>query len=351
MTLEEKIKSEIKENGHVSVDRFMEIALFDKDKGYYIKKNPIGVESDFITSPEISVLFGEILGLFVVNQIREKLQRFDKINLIELGAGKGTLLNDILNLLYKFPDIYQKINAYILDINEVLVEIQKQTLINHKDRIKWIGNLDEISSPSPHIYICNEFFDALPIKQFIKSDGEIKERVIKLDNEQNFILDEISTSAPDIILNDAEDYNENQVIEYSHDSIKFMEQISNNLLKNKGFSVLIDYGHIDFVSGDTLQSIQSHKYNNIFKNIGDADLTAHVNFRMLYNTALRLGLKDLFVTSQAEFLKSMGIIQRAEVLAEKMSDKQKIDLFIRLNRIIDNTQMGDLFKVFVAENF
>jgi len=180
MIIEDKIKKVIRDNGYITVDGFMNIALFDKDDGYYIKKNPIGANQDFITAPEISGIFGECLAGFITIKIQENLKNSGKINLIELGAGRGTLLRDILDTISKFNDIYQRIGCYILDVNEELVEIQKKTLINHADKIKWVKNINE-SGDRPSIFIANEFFDALPIKQFIKLNSEIKERVIKFD--------------------------------------------------------------------------------------------------------------------------------------------------------------------------
>ncbi len=351
MTLEDKIKNEIRNRGHITVDNFMEIALFDKDGGYYIKKNPIGINSDFITSPEISVLFGEILGAFIVKQIQDNLQRYDRINLIELGAGKGTLLNDILNLISKFPDIYQKINCYILDINPILVENQRKILINHINIVNWINSLQEIGGPSPHIYIANEFFDALPVKQFLKTDSGIRERVVMLDKGEKLVFSAIATLPPKIIVSDSEDHEEGAIMEYSPLSVQFMQEISENLLKHKGFAVIIDYGYSGFITGDSLQSVAKHGFNDIFNNIGDADITAHVNFRMLYNVALNAGLESLYLYNQSEFLKSMGIIQRAEILAKKMDEKQKIDLFMRVNRLVNLHEMGELFKFMIAEKF
>ena len=349
--LEEKIRDSIKKNGFITIDSFMSTSLFDKDDGYYIKKNPIGRTSDFITSPEISVLFGETLAAFIVKQIEDKLKNNQKINLIEIGAGKGTLLNDILNFLSKFNDIYQKINAYILEINPVLVEIQKQTLINHNDIIKWLNDLSEIDSVSPHIYICNEFFDALPVKQFVKQGDHILERVIRLDEKNNFIFDAVDTNPPEIIINDLDDYEDKAIIEYSEDSVSFMRQICNAIFKHKGFAIILDYGYADFVTGDTLQSIYQHEYNDIFKNIGNADLTTHVNFRLLYHTAMNCGIKDLYLQTQSDFLDSMGIRVRAENISRKLEEKEKNDLFMRVNRLINSTHMGTLFKCMVAEKF
>jgi NADH dehydrogenase [ubiquinone] 1 alpha subcomplex assembly factor 7 len=350
MTAEAKIREEINNSGFITVDRFMEIALFDEEFGYYRKKNPIGIESDFITSPEISVLFGEIIGLYIVNQIREKLFEFDTINLVELGAGKGTLMNDILNCINKFSDIYQKVSIKILEINSILVEIQRKTLVKHINKVNWIDSIKSIESPSPCVFIANEFFDALPVKQFVKQNDTINERVITIYNSQ-LKFAERNAQIPPIIGAFSDDYDNGDIIEYSLVSDGFIKDVCDKIKAAKGSAIIIDYGHANFASGDTLQSVYKHKYNNIFDNIGDADLTTHVNFRMLYNAALNCGLKDLYLQTQSEFLKSMGILTRAEMISKNLNENQKSDLFTRVNRLIDVKEMGDLFKFLIVENF
>ncbi len=353
MSLEAKIRSEIEKNGHITMRRFMEAALFDSEHGYYITKNPIGVNSDFITSPEITVLFGEMIGLFTVQQIKQNLSAYDKINLIECGAGKGTMMKDVLDCISGFNDIYQKIKVYILEINPVLVEIQKKTLSKHIDKVEWIGSFTEISGNSPHIYISNEFFDALPVSQYVKRGGGFKERVVTLDAFKSLEITEVEPveAIPDMIIQDAEDYEEGAVVEYSPEAIRYMREISDNILKYKGFSFVIDYGYTGFVSGDTVQSVYLHEYNNIFKNIGAADITAHVNFRMLYLVAMQQGIKQLYIKDQGDFFREMGIVQRAHMLAEKLSGAEKNDFLMRVNRIHNSEQMGTLFKCFIAEAF
>ncbi len=349
--LETKIRDKINFQGHITVDEFMSMALFDPDHGYYISKDPLGPDGDFTTSPEISVLFGEMIGLFIVSNIQKNLSNYDKINLIELGAGRGTLLNDILNTCRMYNDIYQKFNVYILEINPILVEKQRRSVTDHKDKVKWVNDLSDIDSPSPHIYISNEFLDALPIKQFIKESGLIYERVIKLNNSGNFTFGRISANIPEVIRNDASDYEDGAIIEYSAAQIGFMQKICADITEHKGFFLMIDYGYADFVTGDTLQSVKDHKYNNIFTHIGEADLTAQVNFRMLYNIVLQNGITDIYLQTQADFLNSLGISMRAERLSQGLDEKQKSDLFLRVNRLINSTQMGTLFKCLIAEKF
>lgn len=350
MSAEAKIREEIVKTGFITVDKFMEIALTDNEHGYYIKKNPLGAENDFITSPEISVLFGEMIGLFIVEQIRKNLSKYDKISLIEMGAGKGTLLNDVLSTIIKFSDVYQKLDIVILEINEVLVEIQKKTLKDHINTINWVKNIEDISSISPCIFLANEFFDALPVKQFVKQNDDIKERIIRLKNN-DFEFSEIEAQIPEIIANFSEDYSNGDIIEYSPDSIYIFTKLCELILKNKGFAIIIDYGHANFASGDTLQSLYKHKYNNIFDHIGEADLTTHVNFCMLYNEALRLDLKDLYLQTQGDFLRSLGILTRVEMISKNLGEKEKKDFLMRANRLLSSEEMGDLFKCLILESF
>lgn len=351
MNAENKIREEISNSGYITIDRFMDIALYDKEYGYYIHKNPIGKDSDFITAPEITSLFGESISLFFIEKIRKNLSNYQKINLIELGAGKGTLALDILNTFKQFADIYQKIGYIILDCNTKLVEIQKEKLKNHIDKVNWINNLDEIDSVSPVIFLANEFFDCLPIKQFFKQKNEFFERII-VENDRNLTFSsKKAENLPEIIANFAEDYEENEIIEYSDDSISYINQISNIIKKQKGCGCIIDYGYTSFSYGDSLQSLSNHKYNDIFEKIGESDLTVHVNFRMLYYYALQSGLENLTINNQADFLKQMGIEIRAKKYSSKLDEKQKKDLFMSLNRLLSLSEMGELFKCFIIEKY
>jgi cyclopropane-fatty-acyl-phospholipid synthase len=351
MSVEQIIRNIINKEGFIAIDKFMEIALYDKNFGYYINKNPIGKDSDFITAPEITSLFGETIALFFVEKIRNNLSNYQKINIIELGAGQGTLALDILNAFNKFTDIYQKIKYIILDCNIKLVEIQKEKLKNHIDKVIWINNLDEIDSPSPVIFLANEFFDCLPIKQFFKQKNEFFERII-VENDRNFAFSsKKAENLPSVIENFAEDYEDDEIIEYSEASINFIQKIAEVIKKNKGIALIIDYGYAGFTFGDSLQSISSHKYNNIFEKIGESDLTVHVNFRLLYYFAMQAGIKNLYINNQSDFLRQLGIELLAQKKLIKLGENQKKDLFLAVNRLLDFKQMGELFKCFLIENF
>ena len=351
MNAENKIREEISNSGYITIDRFMEIALYDKDYGYYVHKNPIGKDSDFITAPEITSLFGESISLFFIEKIRKNLLNYQKINLIELGAGKGTLALDILNIFRQFNDTYQKINYIILDCNTKLVEIQKERLKNHIDKVNWINNLDDIASVSPVIFLANEFFDCLPIKQFLKQKNGFFERII-VENDRNLAFSSKNAeNLPEIIANFAEDYEENEIIEYSAESTSFIKKIAEIIKKQKGCALIIDYGYTSFSFGDSLQSLSNHEYNNIFEKIGETDITAHVNFRILYYYALQSGLENLAINNQADFLKQMGIEIIAKKYSINLNEKQKKDLFMSLNRLLSFSEMGELFKCFIIEKY
>lgn len=351
MTAENKIRKEINEVGYITIDRYMEIALYDEQFGYYVNKNPIGKDSDFITAPEITSLFGEVIALFFVEIIHKNLSKYQKINIVELGAGKGTLALDILSIFSKFNDIYQKINYIILDCNTKLVETQKEKLKNHIDKVSWIENLDEIDSPSPILFLSNEFFDCLPIKQFFKKKNEFFERIIIENNKKLEFSLKKAENLPNIISNFAEDYDDNEIIEYSSASISYINKISEIIKRQKGAALIIDYGYTSFSFGDSLQSLFKHKYNNIFEKIGEADITAHVNFRMLYYYALQAGLENLRINNQADFLKQMGIEVIAKKYSSNLHENQKKDLFMSLNRLLSLSEMGELFKCLVIEKY
>jgi len=166
-----------------------------------------------------------------------------------------------------------------------------------------------------------------------------------------FYFDSIDTRSPGFIEADKDEYSDKDIIEYSEESIKFSDAISEKILKNNGVAIIIDYGYINFASGDSLQSIYKHKFNDVFKNLGNADLTSHVNFRLLYAAFKNKGVKEVYIQNQGDFLKSLGIVERGKFLAKNLSSEKENDLFLRINRLTNRNGMGDLFKCLIVENF
>ncbi len=339
--LKKKIVSIIEREDFITIDRFMEISLLDESHGYYRKKQPLGKEGDFITAPEISQLFGEMIGLFLVNWLTQN--NISEFEIIELGSGKGTLMNDILLVLKKFPSFYKNTKIKIIDVNEILVGSQRELLESHDLQKEWFSSINEIKTKRPVIVLANEFFDALPLKQFIFEDGRWKQRVIKFDKD--FYFSSIATNKK---FDGPPNPKQGDIREISPASISIAKEISKLINSNKGLSLIFDYGYFKSAYGDSFQSLYKNKFNNVFENIGQADLTYHVDFELLEKTFKLSGL-NCFLQTQRDFFISLGIQKRAEILAKDKDEDTRKNIETSLSRLISEDEMGVLFKCLIAE--
>ena len=331
----------------IALDKFINQALYNPKKGFYMKKNPFGSKGDFITSPNISILFSEMLAVWTI-AFWQNLKRPKKINLIELGSGNGQMIYDMINSFKNFPEFYKSCKFFILEKSPYLKKIQKKKL--KKFNVKWIKNISELKNEH-NIFIANEFFDALPFKQFFKINNKWMERFVLLDknNNKNFI--KIGSNISKIEKKLGFKISENQkVIEYSPLALNYLKNISKKISHKKGCLLIIDYGYLDDQMKDTMMSIRKHKYSNILDTFGSSDITYKLNFKILKKITKNLKLKCQAITSQRNFLISLGIQQRAEILSKNLPFSKKADIYYRLKRLIDKDQMGNLFKVMLITN-
>jgi len=329
----------------IPIDRFISNALYDKNYGYYSKKNPFGGNGDFITSPGISPLFGEMLALWVV-AFWEHLDKPKIFNVVELGPGNGQMCKNLVSVFKKFPIFFNSVNIFLYEKSKNLKRVQKKILNDNK--IKWIKNFDKIKK-GPVIFLGNEFFDALPIKQFKKVNNILYEKYVKLESDLKIIT--IFKKADSKTILELKKYNllkKQSFIEYPKQGLDELNLITRAIKKLNGGLLLIDYGLVKQCGKNTLQSVKNHKLNRMFNNVGNADITSLVNFNLLENYLRDKKLKINGIVSQEFFLKKMGIINRAEILAQKMNFKEKTDLYLRLQRLLNPKQMGKLFKVISA---
>ncbi|MDC0472615.1 SAM-dependent methyltransferase [Pelagibacteraceae bacterium] len=336
----------INKSEDLPVDKFLNNVLYKKEHGYYSKKNPFGESGDFITSPSISFLFGEMLAIWIVSAW-ESLNKPKTFNLVELGPGNGQLCNVMINTFKKFPLFFRSTNIFLYEKSEKLMKIQKKKL-NNKN-IKWLSNLDKIKK-GPVIFFGNEFFDAIPIKQFKKKGKIIFEKYIKIDNKMK--IKKILKKAKDKDLKEIKkfkSFKKMNFFEYPKLGIKELDKIIKVLKKTNGALLLIDYGYLKPIQASTLQSVRKHKVNRLFDKIGEADITSLVNFGFLEEYFLTKDCDVKKVVSQSFFLKRIGILNRAEILSSKMNFKEKSDLYMRLKRLLDPAQMGELFKVMCVQ--
>ena len=329
----------------IPIDEFISNALYDKDYGYYSKKIPFGKNGDFITSPGISSLFSEMIALWIVafweHQGKPKI-----FNIVELGPGSGQMCATLVRVFKKFPIFFNSANIFLYERSKTLKDLQKKNLDNKK--IKWIKNFSKIKK-GPIIFLGNEFFDAVPIKQFKKINNILHEKYVKLEKNSKIITVFKKAKLKSII--DLKKYNlleKQSFIEFPKQGLTELNLVINTVKKLTGGLLLIDYGFLKLQNKNTLQSIKNHKQNKLFDNVGGADITSLVNFNLLENYLRRRKLKINNVVTQEFFLKKMGIISRAEIVSQKMNFKEKSALYLRLQRLLNPKQMGKLFKVISA---
>ena len=329
----------------IPIDKFISNALYDKDHGYYSKKIPFGKKGDFITSPGISSLFSEIIALWIV-AFWEHLDKPKIFNIVELGPGSGQMCSTLIKVFKKFPIFFSSANIFLYEKSKNLKDLQKKNL-NH-EKINWITNFNKIKK-GPVVFLGNEFFDALPIKQFKKIKKILYEKYVKLENRSKITTIFKKADVKTII--ELKKYNllkEQSFIEFPKQGLAELNMIINTIQKLNGGLLLIDYGFLKQENKNTLQSVKNHKQNMMFNNIGNADITSLVNFNLLKKYLKRKKLKVNNIVTQEFFLKRMGIINRADMVSQRMNFKEKSDLYLRLQRLLNPKQMGKLFKVISA---
>ena len=337
----------INKSDEIPLDKFIDLSLYNKKLGYYMKKDPFGKKGDFTTAPNISRLFSEMIAIWIIS-FWKNLGSPKKFNLVELGAGNGEMMKILIESFKNFPLFLESCNIIIHEKSPTLLRIQKKKL--PKSKIIWVSQINKIKR-NPSIFIANEFFDSMPIKQFRKDKNIWYEKFVNLKNfsKASFVEKKTDMKRIEKKLNFKISQNQN-FIEYSESGFDYLKNISNIIKKSTGGLLIIDYGYLERKMKNTLQAVSNHKFANILDNIGKVDITHNVNFELFKKFTQKLGGLDNNLNTQKNFLIKMGIKQRAEILSRNKSFSKKADLFYRLNRLIDEKQMGTLFKVMFIKN-
>lgn len=295
----------------LTVHDYMQICLQHPEYGYYRKAQAIGKQGDFTTAPEISQIFGDLIGMWL-RDIWQKMAELE-FHLVELGAGRGTLSADVLRML---PEC----SLHLVESNSTLRKIQADSLSSYNP--KWYNSVDSLPSDKPLFIMANEFFDAFPIRQWV-------------GNKERRVVDGFEFSP------------EGQVTrEESPQAKEIMQQICAKLKTQGGVLLMVDYGYIDGEMTDTLQAVKDHKYHNPLADCGEADLTSHVDFSALRDVAKGVGCFVYGPTSQENFLRILGgDLWLQKLLKNAKTDEQRQDIEDGWLRLISPTQMGSLFKV------
>ena len=325
----------------VCLDKFINRSLYDPDLGYYMRKFPFGKSGDFITSPNISVLFSEMILIWTL-LFWESLKCPKKFNIIELGSGNGEMIYQFLNLINKFPSFKKSTNFYIIEKSNYLKKFQKERLKGFN--VKWVDNLKKIKK-GYNFFFGNEFLDSFPIKQFEKINNKWFEKYVEEKKGKRKLIN-IPINKKKILNFDM--YKNEKFIEISYNQVDIISDIASNINRNNGGVLFVDYGYYGKKMFNSIQCIKNHKKVKLLDGVGERDITHLINFKLLKQILEKNGLKVNGYTTQGEFLKKMGIFERAEILSKKTSFLKKSNIYFRLKRLTDKNQMGNLFKVIFA---
>jgi len=337
--LESLIHNMITRNGPITVEQFMELALAHPEHGYYHARNAIGRGGDFTTAPEISQMFGEMLGLWA-GVVWQQIGSPDRLQLIEIGPGRGTLMADMVRAARSVPGFAEALDIQLVETSARLRAAQRAALPD--ETVHWHDNLHSVPG-GPAIIVANEFLDALPVQQIVRmADAAWHERQVALDTNDQLIFavaDGPATQPPDI------DAPPGTIFERSPRRAEATAAIAEKLLSGTGAALVIDYGHTQSAPGDTLQAVRDHRPHPVLTDPGLADLTSHVDFEAISKVCERAGAVPHGPLAQGRFLSRIGIEARAGLLMKAASPGTAQDVETALHRLIDPAAMGALFKV------
>jgi NADH dehydrogenase [ubiquinone] 1 alpha subcomplex assembly factor 7 len=336
--LVEQLRRDIAETGCITVHQFMQAVLGH----YYADRDPLGRRGDFITAPEISQMFGEMIGLWCVD-LWSRMGKPDPFILAELGPGRGTLMADALRAARVSPDFLAAAQVHLVEINATLIAAQKAALQGFAPQ--WHRSFDALP-PGPMLLVANEFWDALPIHQFVMTDDGWKERTVVARDDRTFAFGEAAPGAAhDLLRREHAKATLGEIAEVSPAGLRLAAAIGRRFARAPGAALIIDYGPARSGLGDSLQALKKHRYHDPLFEPGCADLTAHVDFAALAEAARTGGAASHGPTTQAEFLQSLGIELRAETLKAKADAPERANIDAALERLIGAEGMGSLFKV------
>jgi NADH dehydrogenase [ubiquinone] 1 alpha subcomplex assembly factor 7 len=349
-TLQDSLVRRIRHHGGLSLADYMAEVLTHPERGYYSGGDPFGAQGDFITAPEISQMFGELVGLWCGDSWR-RLGAPRPIALVELGPGRGTLLADALRALRLLPDFLEACELHLVEASPFLKARQAAALKTAAAELtpRWHGSLGEVPD-GPMIIVANEFFDALPIRQFERTGDGWCERLVVLDPDAGptgpafrFALSPPRhAAAVPLELRDAA---AGSLVEVSFAGISIAAEIGRRLAAHPGAALIIDYGHDRPRTGGTFQALRKHAAHDPLADPGSADLTAHVDFAALARAACQAGASAHGPLGQGAFLEGLGIAARAEALCQGATAGQAEQIESARSRLTDPDQMGELFRV------
>ena len=342
--LETELRRIITIDGPIDVARYMALCLGHPLHGYYMTRDPLGAAGDFVTAPEVSQMFGELIGLCAA-ATWQAMGSPASLRLVELGPGRGTLMADVLRAVsVVMPEFRAALAVHLVETSPRLIARQRETLPGLDVPLAWHRDLADVPE-GPAIVIANEFFDALPVHQAVKTPDGWHVRMVGVAAGRLVFM-----ASPDampgfehILPETLHEAPEGAVYEWRDDHI--ITELAQRLVRDGGAAIIVDYGHAESAAGETLQAVRSHRYADPLAEPGLADITAHVDFAALARAANTAGAQVLGPVTQSAFLHRLGIVERATTLKANATKLQVADVDAALLRLTGGNEMGELFKV------
>ena len=344
--LEAEVRRRIAQAGPMPVAQYMELCLTHPEHGYYITRDPLGASGDFITAPEISQMFGELIGIWAAAAWRS-MGSPENVRLVELGPGRATMMLDALRAARVMPEFRAAIVAHLVEVSPVLETLQRLAFGACDVPVSWHKSLAEVPD-GPLIVIANEFFDALPVHQAVMCADGWHERVVKIGEDDNLHFSIARDPIPlfdEFLPEEMRPAKIGEIFEWRTDQMAL--ELSRRIVRSDGVALVIDYGHAVSDIGDTLQAVGGHQFANPLTTPGRLDLTAHVDFQALARAAESMRALVHGPIEQGEFLRRLGIEQRAAALKAGAPHDQAVAIQSALIRLTstERTGMGRMIKV------
>lgn len=344
----EHLRRRIGVEGPLTVAEYMEDALAHPTLGYYAIRDPLGRQGDFVTAPEVSQMFGEMLGLWSA-LVWQAMGSPDPFRLVELGPGRGTMMADALGAARVVPGFAAAVRVHFVEISPVLRARQQETMAERAPgvAVEWHGWFGDVPA-GPLIVLANEFFDAMPVRQYRRGPDGWRERLIETTADGRLAFAYSDPRAPlvppswDDVLGDVP---EDGVIEVSPAACAMAGLVAERIAGEGGAALIVDYGHEASAPGETLQAVRGHDYADPLDAPGECDITAHVDFAALAHVGTRTRVRVLGPVPQGAFLKRLGIDTRAEILMSRAPADVARDVRLALHRLMSPEAMGTVFKV------
>ncbi|KQW80860.1 class I SAM-dependent methyltransferase [Brevundimonas sp. Root1279] len=340
LPLKDRLAREIALTGPMSIADYVTRCLHDPEAGYYSTRPAIGATGDFITAPMVSQMFGELIGLWAI-ELWHRLGAPERVRLVEVGPGDGTLMADALRAARLAPDFLQSVDLVLIEPSPPLRAAQARMLADSDVHPRWVSSLDRIETDAPVILVANEVLDCLPARQFVRTEDGWAERRVGVDDAGALTFGLVRITSA--FKRPAFDVEPGQTVEISDQQAAFGRDLATLVKAAGGAALLIDYGRARPEAGDTLQALRRHQKVDPLATPGEADLTQWADFPTVLEAAVHSGADVSGCLGQGDFLRLLGIEARADRLKQGRPDAADV-IDRQLDRLTGDDQMGTLFK-------